>query len=246
MDVSEAEYSPGVLLQAPDQTDAINELAAALAKAQGAIRNATKDSEADAVKYRYKYADLAAIWDACRTPLSDNGLAVMQRVRTEDDSVVVTTMLIHSSGQWVRDFCRFPVAQRTPQAYGSAITYARRYTLAALVGVAADDEDDDGSAASKGFSPPNRPQPQAQHRAEPTKKLEPRPEPKQSPKLRARVAALWKHAQERGVEVDRFQEWTSQHVGRKVASSTDLTEAEVTKLEEIAKLSVERQPGEEG
>lgn len=216
-----------------DESDDLNELAAALAKAQGSIRNAEKDSEADAVKYKYKYADLASVWDACRKPLSDNGLAVLQRARTTDDAAVVVTMLIHSSGQWVRDTLEFPVAQRTPQAYGSAITYARRYALSALVGVAAD-VDDDGAAASGGYQAQRQDRQERQERArpkEPPPKQEPKEEPKQSPALRARITKLW-HASQRkeGTTTEQFQAWTAKQIGRQ-ASSTEWTEEDVAKLE---------------
>jgi hypothetical protein len=109
------------------------------------MRSAKKDSTNP--HFGSKYADLAAIWDACREPLSVNGLAVMQRVTTNTEGVRITTHLVHASGEWVKDTCTFPVAQRTSQGIGSAITYGKRYALAALVGVASD-EDDDGNAAS--------------------------------------------------------------------------------------------------
>jgi hypothetical protein len=126
------------------QSPSLAALAAALAKAQGQMSAAKKDALNP--HFKSKYADLASIWDACRDVLSANGLAVIQRVGAAADSVCVTTMLVHSSGEWVKDTCVMPVAQRTPQGVGSAITYARRYALSALVGVAA--EDDDGNAAS--------------------------------------------------------------------------------------------------
>lgn len=128
-----------------DESPTLGALAAALAKAQGAMGSARKDSENPHFKSRY--ADLASIWDACRAPLSANGLAVMQRVKMDAAGVIITTMLVHSSGEWVKDACLFPLAQRTIQVVGSTITYGRRYALAALVGVAPD-EDDDGEAAT--------------------------------------------------------------------------------------------------
>lgn len=128
-----------------DQTESIAALSAALAKAQGQMKGAKKDSVNP--HFKSSYADLASIWDACRDALAANGLAVMQRVSTDAVGVCITTQLVHSSGEWVRDRCVYPVAQRTPQGIGSAITYGRRYSLAALLGIAAED-DDDGNAAS--------------------------------------------------------------------------------------------------
>lgn len=126
----------------------INEIAAALAKAQGQITFAKKDALNPHFKSRY--ADLASIWDAVRIPLSSNGIAVVQEVSTKEASVTVRTRLVHSSGQEFSSACTFPVVQATPQGFGSAITYAKRYSLAAMVGVAQDD--DDANTASE-FAP---------------------------------------------------------------------------------------------
>lgn len=129
------------------QSENINELAGALAKAQGEIRAAAKDSLNP--HFKSKYADLASVWDACRAPLSKHGLAVIQTTDpTETGRVRVITTLAHSSGQWMRGTIEVSPQQATPQGMGSALTYARRYALAAMVGVAPDD-DDDGNAASQ-------------------------------------------------------------------------------------------------
>jgi hypothetical protein len=133
-----------------DESPSIAALAAALAKAQGQLKAASKSSINP--HFKSKYADLAAIWDVAREPLSSNGLAVLQRVSSSLDGVLITTQLVHSSGEWIKDRCVWPVAQRTPQGMGSAITYGKRYALAALVGIAAD-EDDDGNAASGNAGP---------------------------------------------------------------------------------------------
>lgn len=142
------QQNPGEEL-AVDQSDQLGQLAAALAKAQGMMTNASKDTENP--YFGHNYADLAAVWDACREALSTNGLAVIQQVRTVREGVLITTTLAHASGEWLRDRLTMPVEKRTPQGIGSAITYGRRYALAALVGVAAE-EDDDGNAAEH-FSP---------------------------------------------------------------------------------------------
>jgi hypothetical protein len=137
-----------------ERSETINELAAALAAAQGKIENASKDSANP--YFRSRYADLASIWDAIRGPLSEHGLAVVQPVRVEGSSVTVTTLLAHASGQWISSDLTM-TAQRqikdgggwekldTPQAIGSCITYARRYALAAMAGVAPEDDDAEGA-----------------------------------------------------------------------------------------------------
>lgn len=124
----------------------LGKLAEALAKAQGQMKPAVKDSINP--HFRSNYADLAACWAAIREPLSSNGLAVTQFVNTNESGVEVATQLMHVSGEYIRSECWLPVTAKTAQAYGSAITYARRYSLAALVGLSA--EDDDGNAASAG------------------------------------------------------------------------------------------------
>jgi hypothetical protein len=127
-----------------EQSNEIDKLAGALAKAQGKMVGALKDSNNPF--FKSKYADLAACWDACRTQLSDNGLSVVQLTDTDEQGVVVVTTLAHESGQWMRGKLRMMPKDATPQGIGSAITYARRYALAAIVGLA--QVDDDGNAAS--------------------------------------------------------------------------------------------------
>lgn len=125
------------------KSDSIKELAAALAKAQGEIKGAAKDSANPYFKSRY--ADLASVWDACREPLAKNGLAVSQFPSADGPHVTVETVLMHESGEWMSRELTVTAKEDSPQAIGSAVTYARRYSLAAVVGVAP--EDDDGEAA---------------------------------------------------------------------------------------------------
>lgn len=132
-------------------SEQVNELAMALAKAQGQIKGAVKDAENP--HFRSKYADLASVWDACRDSLSANGLSIVQSPRGIQTTaggwaVELETRLLHSSGQWMADTLTVPVGKADAQGVGSAVTYARRYALAAFVGVAP--EDDDGNAASAG------------------------------------------------------------------------------------------------
>ena len=93
--------------------------------------------------FKSKYADLAAIFDAARKPLSANGLAIVQTI----GDGVLHTRLLHTSGQWIASEHPLPMSGR-PQEIGSALTYARRYSLSALIGIAAD-EDDDATGAEK-------------------------------------------------------------------------------------------------
>ena len=128
-------------------SEQINEIATALAKAQGAIEGAVKGSVNP--HFRSKYADLGAVWEACREHLSKNGIAVIQPVVTAPDGKHFTvTRLVHTSGQWMEDGgIPLILSKDDMQGLGSALTYSRRYGLMAMVGIAP--EDDDGNAASQ-------------------------------------------------------------------------------------------------
>jgi hypothetical protein len=140
------------------QSEPINELAAALAKAQAKVKAALKDSANPF--YKSKYADLASVWDACRDALTSNGLSIAQSPETTFPDgraeVAVTTRLMHLSGQWLEGTVAARLDKTDPQAVGSAVTYLRRYGLQSMVGVAP--EDDDGeAAASRGKEEPRKP-----------------------------------------------------------------------------------------
>jgi hypothetical protein len=133
-------------------SEQIGELAAALAKAQGELEGAHKDSANPF--FKSKYADLASVWDACRGPLSENGLAIVQLPRADGNAVTMETRLMHSSGQWIEGELTAVAKDEGPQSIGSAVTYLRRYMLQAVTGVAP--EDDDGNAATSEGAPPQK------------------------------------------------------------------------------------------
>lgn len=145
------------------RSDSIAALAASLAKAQAVIEGAKKDSVNP--HFRSRYADLASVWDACRKPLTDHGLSVMQLPGKDEGGYYLITVLAHSSGEWIESKLAFVPVKDDPQGLGSALTYARRYALAAMVGVAP--EEDDGEAAmgraavaappARAATPPARP-----------------------------------------------------------------------------------------
>lgn len=137
-----------------EHSEQMNEIFCALAKAQTEIRSALMDSTADVKTregpgYKFKYADLASVDAACRPALSKNGIAIVQAAQNAADGkgITVRTMLGHTTGQWIAASLTMVPTMTTPQAIGSAITYARRYGLAAICGVV--QEDDDGAEASK-------------------------------------------------------------------------------------------------
>jgi len=130
----------------------MNELAAALAKAQGAIEPAQKDR--DNPYFKSRYATLSSIREAMRHAFAANGLSIVQipEVVSGPDAVGqlrLRTILMHASGQSLDcGVLSADVDLNNPQKIGSAITYFRRYALAAVSQATADDDDDDGNAAS--------------------------------------------------------------------------------------------------
>jgi len=127
------------------QSADIAELSQALCKAQGAMKGAVKDSANPF--FKSKYADLSAVWDDIRAPFFDNGISVTQMPAGGVGSVTLITQFTHTSGQWIRSRLTMVPAKLDPQGIGSCLTYARRYTLAAMAGVY--QIDDDGNEASK-------------------------------------------------------------------------------------------------
>ena len=125
-------------------SESIADLAGALSKAQRGIKGAVKDSQNPF--FKSSYADLSSVWNACREALTSNDLAIIQTCSMGEHGVTVTTRLVHSSGQWVEDDLTVMPVKTDPQGIGSTITYLRRYALAAISGVAP--EDDDANAAT--------------------------------------------------------------------------------------------------
>jgi hypothetical protein len=127
-------------------SESLDKLAAALLAVQGELEPAAKSRQNPHLKNHY--STLGDLWDAARAPLQKHGIAVYQGSEMGDDGgICVVTMLLHSSGQFISSEFRLPLEKPTAQSAGSAITYGRRYGLAAAIGVLSD-EDDDGHAAS--------------------------------------------------------------------------------------------------
>ena len=139
-----------------NQSESIAALAAALSKAQASITGALKDSANPF--FKSKYADLASCWDACRKPLTDNGLAVIQTIEPGEGRAVLVTTLCHASGEWIKSYCPILTKDDSPQALGSAITYARRYALAAMCGLAQVDDDAEAAQGRHKVSAPQNPE----------------------------------------------------------------------------------------
>lgn len=136
------------------QSDQINELVKALSKAQKKFSHAEKNAKNP--HFRSNYANLSAVIDACRDSLCDEGLSYAQVPKLNGEQWVCETMLFHSSGQWISNQVPILASRADAQGFGSGLTYARRYGLAALVGVA--QEDDDGNEAVKAKAEEKKPE----------------------------------------------------------------------------------------
>lgn len=127
-----------------EMSEATSEIFAAFAKFQGELTNAVKSKAG----HGYKYADLAQCIETAREPLSNNNLAVTQLMGQSDKGATLTTMLIHSSGQWFRDEFIMEKAilsggagKNPAQGMGASISYMRRYAYTAIIGMTQEDED---------------------------------------------------------------------------------------------------------
>lgn len=128
-------------------SESIDQLVTALSKAQGSVLKAKEDKKNPF--YKSSYADLESVWNSCRDALSENGIAVIQTIDEGQNKMLLVTTLGHTSGQWIKSFAPIPNVKQDAQSIGSAITYMRRYSLAAIVGVST--SDDDGNAATKSY-----------------------------------------------------------------------------------------------
>lgn len=134
-----------------DHSEQLGDLAKALAKAQSELQDAKKDSVNPHFKNRY--ASLGSVRSAVTAILAKNGLAPLQTFEPHGESgVCVVTWLLHESGQWLRSRLYLPVSKKDAQGFGSAISYGRRYSLAAITGISADDDDDGAAAVGNGKS----------------------------------------------------------------------------------------------
>ncbi len=131
------------------QSATVGKLAEALTKAQPTFKaltvNKTAQIKSDKGSYSYRYADLASVLDTVSGPLAVNGLSLVQPIGYQDGHMILRTVLLHVSGEWIDSEYPIPAFARA-QEQGSAITYARRYAASAFLGIAAED-DDDGKAA---------------------------------------------------------------------------------------------------
>lgn len=146
----------------PTQSSDIGKLAEALAKAQAEMEGAKKDAANP--YFKSDYATLFSVWQACRGPLTKNGLSVIQTTGNGGDKITVYTILAHTSGQWIKGALSIRPAKTDPQTLGSCITYLRRYALAGMVGLSPLDDDAEAAMTEERKRP---------------KRTEPTPEPRE-------------------------------------------------------------------
>ncbi len=139
-------------------SETIGAVSAALAKAQAEMEHA--DKTASNSHFRSKYATLDGVVDTVKPVLAKHDLAVVQGFIPSDDGIVLETMIVHKSGEWIRDEgLHLPADKKNAQGFASAATYARRYALMAMLGVApADDDDGNAASANTGSKPVSKTQ----------------------------------------------------------------------------------------
>jgi hypothetical protein len=168
-----------------------------------------------------RYVPLAEVVEVVRPILFKHDLAYVQGLSDGDKVVTITTRLVHTSGQWIEDSLSLPTGQNTAQAAGSAITYARRYSLMAVLGLAPDD--DDGAEASKAPKPTAKPA---------------RPTPGKA--TEAQIAKLAVTFSEWGVKArDERLKHLSKICKRDITSSTDLTVDECSTAIDVIQRAIE-------
>ena len=133
-----------------------SESIAALAKALKAVQIELKPALKNSVNpfFKASYADLGSVWDSCRNLLAKNGLSVTQTMDVgEGHTLIVETILLHESGEWIGSRLPMILSKNDPQGIGMAITYARRYGLSAIIGVCSEDDDAESTVDRKKAQP---------------------------------------------------------------------------------------------
>lgn len=219
-----------------NHSETIGKLAEALSKAQGTFTHVEKDGKS----HHGKYATLAAVLDTVRGPLAEHGLSIVQAPSSGGNMVSVTTRLNHLSGEWMETTISAPAATDI-QKLGSSISYLRRYSLMAMLALAADD-DDDGDTAMKG--PQNRQQPAPRQNTRPTTAQGQQqggsaPEtltPGQAQTLHKRLGAALSNTAHREMT---HNEYAARVLKRPVTSLTELTVDEAKQVQQAADSEVQ-------
>jgi len=195
-----------------EMSESVGAISAALAKAQSSIGDAEKDSKNP--HFRSEFASLQSVLSAVRPSLSAAGVSITQWPSVEGQTVTVTTMLSHESGEWMRSSMSSPYKGPNPaQAIGSAVTYLRRYAVMAACGIAP--TDDDGNAVGSQAPPPSKRPPKR------PRKLPPKPRPSSHhPSWEADRARFCARLGELGMQYEQVADWC-EAVGRPRPSQMD-------------------------
>ena len=126
-------------------SETVGKIASALAKAQSGMTMIECNSNNPF--FNSKYASLSAVLEVALPKLNENGIALVQGNRWDanDSGFYITSMLIHSSGEWIKSEIRMPISKKDAHGIGAATTYGRRYLLSSMVGVAQADDDGNGA-----------------------------------------------------------------------------------------------------
>ena len=198
-----------------EKSEQVNELVKALCKAQEQFVNPSKNQVNPF--HKNKYADLTAIIDTVRKPLASNGLAFIQTPEMDGELVNLTTTLFHTSGQYI-SFCFKAKAEKNGiQGIGSLITYAKRYSLTSLLGIAPEGDDDDGEATKQEVKQ------QPQQKQQPQNNGNNKPSKEQMGKLHAIIKEL-------GIEREAGLGIMTDVCERKINSSKELNKYEISKV----------------
>ena len=196
-----------------NKSESITELAKALPNFQGKMTAVKKD--ATNPFYKSKYATLDTIWETIRKPLSENGLSIAQTMNFVNDKSILETTLYHTSGEWISGTQLVNPVKDDPQSLGSAISYARRYSLSAILGIVTD-EDDDANIATK-----------------PEAKAEPKPKSETTAQTKgditpAQIKKIYASVKEKGITADQAKTYLKE-VFNKI-STKELTISEASRL----------------
>jgi len=201
-------------------SESVANIAAALCKFQASVTNPKKESINP--HFKSKYADLDAIINAIRPTLKECGLAFIQNpVTDQNGNIGVYTMILHESGEFIEfDPVYIPVGKATPHQVGAAMTYARRYSLGAALGIATD-EDDDGNSVD-----PKQPKQQEKQERQQRPQQQQRPQALATPQQLKKFFAMGRS--EKGLTDEQLKKLVKYQTGKE--SSRELTKQEVSDL----------------
>lgn len=219
-----------------NKSESITNLVKALTTFQGKMTAVKKD--AINPFYKSKYATLDTIWETIRKPLSENGLSVAQTMNLIDDKSVLETTLYHTSGEWISGTQLVNPVKDDPQSLGSAISYARRYSLSAILGIVTD-EDDDANIATK---PEVKPKAESKSPEKPVSPNVETPQKTEPSISAAQTKKIYASVKEKGITPDQAKDYIKTIF--KKMSTKELTISEASRLIEdinAGKLSKEVQ-----